>query len=71
MYFHNALVISLGVTFPVPKTFSIESVHPLKQIAYPPKGFFATILFPPKKSIKSIRLRLKLYLNLPLPRGKK
>jgi len=38
--FQIFFVISLGVTFPFPKTSSTVSVLPEKLIAYPPNGFF-------------------------------
>ncbi len=43
--FQIFFVISLGVTFPRPKTCSKVSVLPEKLIEYPPKGFFLDLDF--------------------------
>ena len=43
--FQIFFVISLGVTFPPPKTCSKVSVLPEKLIEYPPKGFFLDLDF--------------------------
>ncbi len=43
--FQIFFVISLGVTFPRPKTCSKVSVLPEKLIEYPPNGFFLDLDF--------------------------
>ncbi len=43
---HSFLVISLGVIAPLPKTSPrVESDTDLKDIVYPPNGFFTAIVY--------------------------